>query len=73
MFTLKLQKPIRQLHGTFSLLNTRRYLFTSSAMSQKVNYEAIVIGSGQGGNPLAVSLAKDGRKTAVIEATHIGG
>jgi pyruvate/2-oxoglutarate dehydrogenase complex dihydrolipoamide dehydrogenase (E3) component len=42
-------------------------------MSQKVSYEAIIIGSGQGGNPLAVSLAKGGRKTAVIEATHIGG
>jgi pyruvate/2-oxoglutarate dehydrogenase complex dihydrolipoamide dehydrogenase (E3) component len=36
-------------------------------------YDAIVIGSGQAGNPLAIALAKSGKKTAIIEATHIGG
>jgi pyruvate/2-oxoglutarate dehydrogenase complex dihydrolipoamide dehydrogenase (E3) component len=41
--------------------------------SNKVTYDAIVIGSGQGGNPLAMELQKQGRKTAVIEASHIGG
>jgi pyruvate/2-oxoglutarate dehydrogenase complex dihydrolipoamide dehydrogenase (E3) component len=42
-------------------------------MSANKNYDAIVIGSGQGGNPLAVTLAKEGRKTAVIEASHVAG
>ncbi|CAN5259818.1 mercuric reductase [soil metagenome] len=37
------------------------------------HYEAVVIGSGQGGNPLAGALAGAGRKTAVIEREHVGG
>ena len=36
-------------------------------------YDAIVIGSGQGGKPLSVDLAKAGWKTALIEREHIGG
>lgn len=36
-------------------------------------YDALVIGSGQGGNPLAKKLAKAGRKTALIEKEHVGG
>jgi pyruvate/2-oxoglutarate dehydrogenase complex dihydrolipoamide dehydrogenase (E3) component len=36
-------------------------------------YAAIIIGSGQGGNPLAMAFAKCGKKTALIESTHIGG
>src|SRR6266571_4605020 len=36
-------------------------------------YDALVIGSGQGGGPLAGALAGAGRKTALIERTHIGG
>jgi pyruvate/2-oxoglutarate dehydrogenase complex dihydrolipoamide dehydrogenase (E3) component len=37
------------------------------------HYDAIVIGSGQGGNPLATALAAAGHKTAVIERKHVGG
>ena len=37
------------------------------------HYDAVVIGSGQGGNPLASALAGAGRKTAVIEREHVGG
>jgi len=37
------------------------------------HYDAIVIGSGQGGNPLAEALAGAGRRTAVIERKHVGG
>ena len=37
------------------------------------HFDALVIGSGQGGNPLAEALAGAGRKTAVIERKHIGG
>lgn len=36
-------------------------------------YDAIVIGSGQGGTPLSVALAKAGRKTVIVERDHIGG
>jgi pyruvate/2-oxoglutarate dehydrogenase complex dihydrolipoamide dehydrogenase (E3) component len=36
-------------------------------------FDAIIIGSGQAGNPLAKALAKAGKKTAVIESTHVGG
>jgi pyruvate/2-oxoglutarate dehydrogenase complex dihydrolipoamide dehydrogenase (E3) component len=37
------------------------------------NFDAIVIGSGQGGNPLAKAMAKHGWKTAVIERRYAGG
>jgi pyruvate/2-oxoglutarate dehydrogenase complex dihydrolipoamide dehydrogenase (E3) component len=36
-------------------------------------YDAIVIGSGQGGTPLSIALAKAGLKTAIVERNHIGG
>ncbi len=35
--------------------------------------DAIVIGSGQGGGPLASALANAGRKTVLIEREHVGG
>jgi pyruvate/2-oxoglutarate dehydrogenase complex dihydrolipoamide dehydrogenase (E3) component len=37
------------------------------------HYDAIVIGAGQGGVPLARTLAQAGRKTALIEREHVGG
>ena len=36
-------------------------------------YDAIIIGSGQAGNPLSITLAKAGWKTALIERAYIGG
>ncbi|MDR3430228.1 FAD-containing oxidoreductase [Silvimonas sp.] len=36
-------------------------------------FDAIVIGTGQGGSPLAVRLGASGRKTAVIERAAFGG
>lgn len=36
-------------------------------------YDAIIIGSGQGGNPLASHLATIGWKVALVEKKHIGG
>jgi len=42
-------------------------------MSDEKQYEAIVIGTGQGGKPLSIALAKAGWKTAVIEREYIGG
>jgi pyruvate/2-oxoglutarate dehydrogenase complex dihydrolipoamide dehydrogenase (E3) component len=37
------------------------------------HYDAIVIGAGQAGVPLATTLAKAGRKTALVEREHVGG
>jgi len=37
------------------------------------HYYAIIIGSGQGGGPLAQAFAESGKKTALIESTHVGG
>jgi pyruvate/2-oxoglutarate dehydrogenase complex dihydrolipoamide dehydrogenase (E3) component len=37
------------------------------------HYDAIVIGSGQGGTPLCEALAKAGLRTALIEKIHVGG
>lgn len=40
-------------------------------MSQ--HFDAVVIGTGQGGSPLAVRLAESGKRTAVIERHLFGG
>src|ERR1700738_3517449 len=36
-------------------------------------YDAIVIGSGQGGNPLSYALAEHGWSVALVEKSHLGG
>ena len=36
-------------------------------------YDAVVLGSGQGGNPLAQKLAEDGQHVALIESDLLGG
>ena len=38
-----------------------------------MNYDAIIIGSGQGGSPLAKKLADDGRQVAIVESGLLGG
>jgi pyruvate/2-oxoglutarate dehydrogenase complex dihydrolipoamide dehydrogenase (E3) component len=42
-------------------------------MSTPDHYQAIVIGSGQGGTPLCTALADAGLRTALIERQHVGG
>ena len=37
------------------------------------HYDAIVIGSGQGGTPLSLAFANAGLRTALIEKIHVGG
>ncbi|MDQ4140618.1 MAG: mercuric reductase [Bacteroidota bacterium] len=37
------------------------------------HYQAVIIGSGQGGTPLAKKLAQTGWKTALIEKQQVGG
>ncbi len=42
-------------------------------MADAVVYDAVILGSGQGANPLAGALGEAGRKTALVESRHIGG
>ena len=42
-------------------------------MSAPDRYQAIVIGSGQGGTPLCTALAEAGLRTALVERQHVGG
>jgi pyruvate/2-oxoglutarate dehydrogenase complex dihydrolipoamide dehydrogenase (E3) component len=42
-------------------------------MTDTHHYDAVVIGAGQGGTPLARALAQAGRKTALVEREHVGG
>jgi pyruvate/2-oxoglutarate dehydrogenase complex dihydrolipoamide dehydrogenase (E3) component len=42
-------------------------------MNTSDHYRAIIIGSGQGANPLASALAGAGWRTALIEREHVGG
>jgi pyruvate/2-oxoglutarate dehydrogenase complex dihydrolipoamide dehydrogenase (E3) component len=42
-------------------------------MSAPQQYQAIVIGSGQGGTPLCFALADAGFRTALVEREHVGG
>ena len=42
-------------------------------MSAPEKYDAIVVGSGQGGTPLCRALAEAGMHTALVERVHVGG
>ena len=42
-------------------------------MDPTTHYDAVVIGSGQAGGPLAGALAGSGRRTALVEREHVGG
>lgn len=42
-------------------------------MTSLERFQAIVIGSGQGGTPLCMALAEAGHRTALIERQHVGG
>jgi pyruvate/2-oxoglutarate dehydrogenase complex dihydrolipoamide dehydrogenase (E3) component len=52
---------------------SERTLSMTDATGGVERFDAIVIGSGQGANPLAQALAKAGRHTALIESTYVGG
>src|SRR5437016_4201619 len=55
--------------------NIRWYVFgaTPFRRSIRMNYDAIIIGSGQAGNPLAYRLADLGRSVALVEKKLLGG
>ena len=46
---------------------------TGSSWGDGMKYDAIVIGSGQGGNPLSYALAERGWSVALIEKKYLGG
>src|ERR1044072_9956980 len=41
--------------------------------SSAEQFDAIIIGAGQAGVPLAGAFARSGRKTAIVEREHVGG
>ncbi|MGH9536290.1 MAG: mercuric reductase [Terriglobales bacterium] len=45
----------------------------AEATDQAKHYDAIILGSGQGGNPMAVAFSAEGKRTAMIERAAIGG
>ena len=45
----------------------------NSKSPQTSHYDAIVIGSGQGGTPLSQAFAAAGMRTALVEREHVGG
>ncbi|KAK0113966.1 hypothetical protein ONS95_014210 [Cadophora gregata] len=50
---------------------TRRLTMASTPSPE--SFQALIIGSGQAGTPLAVAFAKAGHKTALIDRAHIAG
>jgi len=54
-------------------MTPRKKSRASAVISAPIHYDAIVIGSGQGGTPLCQALAKSGLRTALVESTHVGG
>src|SRR5262249_20446079 len=38
-----------------------------------MHYDAVIVGAGQAGDPLAFSLADHGWKVALVELAHLGG
>lgn len=48
-------------------------VFTMGGSMSDRRVDAVVIGSGQGGGPLAGAFARAGRRTVLIERAHIGG
>ena len=42
-------------------------------MEGPAHYDAVIIGSGQAGSPLAEAFAGAGKRTALVEREHVGG
>src|ERR1700728_4899509 len=53
--------------------NGREYRERSKQEGPTMRFDAIVIGSGQGGNPMAYALADHGWTVALIEKANLGG
>ena len=57
----------------FQNIARKQYSADFNPMSTPQQYDAIVIGSGQGGTPLCMALAGAGMRTALVEREHVGG
>src|SRR3970040_249551 len=55
------------------IVKTGRFRAMAPTTGGPERYDAIILGPGQRGNPLAVALAEAGWKTAIIERKHVGG
>lgn len=44
-----------------------------SRVPETESYDLVVIGAGQGGGPLAGTMAEEGWRTALVERKHVGG
>jgi pyruvate/2-oxoglutarate dehydrogenase complex dihydrolipoamide dehydrogenase (E3) component len=58
---------------SYYLTPTPRIIKRQPLHTMATHYDAIIIGSGQSGNPVAKAFANAGHKTAVIERTALGG
>lgn len=54
-------------------LGTRHRLDNHLIRSMSTHYDAVIIGSGQGGTPLSTAFAQAKYKTALVESSHVGG
>ena len=61
--------PLGSLHDT----RIRHPWKGGGAVNRKRTYDAIIIGAGQAGGPLAGALAAAGRRVALVERSHVGG
>ncbi len=53
--------------------NTRSDQQQTHQSESAKQYDAIVIGSGQSGGPIATTLSKAGQRVALVERAHVGG
>ncbi|KAL7930236.1 FAD/NAD(P)-binding domain-containing protein [Trichoderma chlorosporum] len=51
----------------------KQYFYRNTIRTMSTHYDAIIIGSGQGGTPLSMAFAQAKHKTALIESSHVGG
>src|SRR5437868_4071376 len=61
--------------SSHTILRSGRYRsrFRHNLISDMAHYDAIIIGSGQAGKPLATAFGKAGWTTALVERAYIGG
>jgi pyruvate/2-oxoglutarate dehydrogenase complex dihydrolipoamide dehydrogenase (E3) component len=52
---------------------SQRFANARPGSNGTLRYDAIIIGAGQAGGPLAGALAKAGKRVALVEREHVGG
>ncbi|KAL6909290.1 hypothetical protein GGI43DRAFT_395087 [Trichoderma evansii] len=63
------------LHAAFiRVINTGHHRLDKQIIrTMSTHYDAVIIGSGQGGTPLSTAFAQAKYKTALVESSHVGG